>query len=191
MPVRTEIKSDVMTVYVDEPLFFNVSGFESAAMQAVSNTLADSKKDFELSIKTFDSKPAINSSLSKQQGQIVGRAWINDENYARLNFGTKDHVVGKSGKLMAFEGFELGYSKEEWKGIKRKTHVKVYKSKTAVGRLAAKAGYSWPGTQPIVRRGPWKVSGIEPRKFDEQIVAKNAPKFEKRVSDATVAALKK
>ena len=66
----------------------------------------------------------------------------------------------------------------------------IYKPKTSPGRIASKPGFPMVGTQMLIRRGPWPVSGIEPRKFDEQIAAAVGPGFIEKTNKAVELAMK-
>jgi hypothetical protein len=87
-----------------------------------------------------------------------------------MNEGTSDHMVpkGRKGRM----AFRPGYTR-----------------KTRVGRIASSGGGAH-GPR-IVRHGQWIVRGIEARKYDELIAAKNQPVLNRKAQAALNAALTK
>ena len=87
-----------------------------------------------------------------------------------LNEGTKAHWVPKGG--VATMAFSPGY-----------------KAKTRRGKLSSGAG--GPRGNRIVRRGRWRVSGIEARDWDETLAKERRKPFKKATNDAIARGTKK
>lgn len=125
---------------------------------ATVNTVLDQvEKDYAATYRTFTHKPKFIKEKAKLVGSVViGAEYTEDKNYARLNDGTRDHMVGRNRQLMAF-------------------HPK-YQCKTVPGHIGSGRGGPLVGTGPrgahggkVVARGPWRVRGIASREFDEVI----------------------
>lgn len=162
-----------ITVTIPDELLNLSASLEKAAINAVNTTVRAVHADFESSVTHFVHKPAFHEELAKVQGDIVrGSVWTDDENYVRLSNGTTAHDVG-AGRLMRF----LGYGRTLYgtKANPKMKGVRVYKPKSIPGQIRSVPGFPMPGTQPIVRRGPWNVRGIEPRNYDQLIADKNQP----------------
>jgi hypothetical protein len=125
---------------------------------ATVNVVLDQvEKDYAATYATFTHKPVFVKEKAKLVGTVViGAEWTVDENYARLNDGTRRHQVGLGRQLMAY-------------------HPR-YQRKTVPGHIGSGRGGPLVGTGPrgahggkLIARGPWWVSGIEPGRFDEVI----------------------
>ena len=125
---------------------------------ATVNVVLDQvEKDYAATYATFTHKPTFVKERAKLVGTVViGAEWTVDENYARLNDGTRRHQVGRSRQLMAF-------------------HPRR-QNKTVPGHIGSGRGGPLVGTGTrgahggkVVARGPWWVGGITPRKFDEVV----------------------
>ena len=156
------------------------------SMESVVNKVVDSfEADFKSSVQHFseNSKPTWRKQTATWKGKVVeGSFGTSNPNYVRLSEGTSAHSVGTSGGLMAF----YGYDRKLYTG----KGMRTYKPKTEPGRIASKPGFPLPGTQRIVRRGPWTVKGIEPRHYDELIVEHNRPYADKLIADIIKSASK-
>ena len=138
-------------------LVFSPAQLERGCLDAVNQVLDQADKDFALTYATFTTKPVFTKVPARNQaGVITGETFTTDENYRRLDQGTTAHNVGQSRQFMAF-------------------HPKR-QNKTIPGYIGSQRGGPLVGTGPrgkhgakLVRRGPWKVSGIEPRKFSETV----------------------
>jgi len=125
---------------------------------ATVNVVVDQvEHDYAATYRTFTHKPKFVKEKAKLVGTvIIGSSYTQDENYARLNDGTKSHMVGRNRQLMAF------YPR--------------YQQKTVPGHIGSGRGGPLRGTGSrgahggkVVARGPWRVRGIVPRKFDEAV----------------------
>ena len=87
-----------------------------------------------------------------------------------LNEGTKAHMVPKSG--VATMSFHPRYA-----------------AKTRPGRLSSKAG--GPRGKRITRRGRWRVSGIDARKWDEALAKQRRRPFGKSMAQGMKVGSKK
>ncbi len=125
---------------------------------------------FAESVRDFNHKPPIRSAYSNPGGNYAVTTTVSDENYARLNNGTKDHLVGQPGKRMSFHG----YPKNVVSAVGGK--VKVYNPKTHPGSIPSTPGGPIP-TGKVAPYGPWRVKGIKPRKYDELILKRESPKI--------------
>ena len=116
---------------------------------ATVNVVLDQvEKDYAATYATWDHRPVFVKEKAKLVGTVViGAEWTVDENYARLNEGTDDHTVGRNRQWMAF--------------------YPGYKQKTAPVHIGSRRGGPFGGK--VIARGPWRVSGIAPRRFQEAI----------------------
>ena len=155
------------------PMQSLVADIEKSIIDAVNTTLDSVEKDFQSSVQHFTHKPTFTKERATVKGsEISGRVFTNDENYGHLNNGTSTHAVG-AGRLMRFNGFSR--TLYGTKSAPKMQGVKVYKPKSIPGQIASVPGFPIGGTQPIVRRGPWTVKGIDPRRYDLLIRDKNFP----------------
>lgn len=115
------------------------------------------EQDYTATCRTFTRKPKFVKQKAKLTGSIViGAVYTENENYTRLNDGTKRHQVGLNRQLMAY------YPR--------------YQCKTVPGHIGSGKGGPLIGTGSrgahggkLIARGPWWVGGITPRKFDEVV----------------------
>jgi hypothetical protein len=127
--------------------------FDTAALKAKLTALVDrvndsSHRDFEATCETFEHKPKWKvERAAERDGVISASTSTDDENYARLNDGTDDHLVGRSGQWMSFRP--------------------GYVSKTTPMVLGSNPG-RYSGTRQRAK-GPWTVRGIEAREFDKAV----------------------
>lgn len=139
-----------------------------AAARAVNTTLDQVDKHFQDTCSTFNHKPTFHKEYANYSNNIVkATEWTDDENYVRLNYGTSNHAVGRGGQYMSF--------------------YPEYRRKTSPGRIKASTGGPLGKRQRA--KGPWIVSGIEARKFDETI-ANHARPFLRRVIELELRKLK-
>jgi len=110
--------------------------------------------DFQNTARDFTHKPSFTREGPTRRGSI---AWVSvfttDRNYARLSEGTRAHFVGTRRQKMSF-------------------HT-GYRSKTSPFPHSARSRPGGAYGPKIVRKGPWRVSGIQPRLF-EFVVASHA-----------------
>jgi len=125
---------------------------------ATVNVIVDQvERDYAATYRTFTHKPKFTKERAKLVGSVViGSSYTQDENYTRLNDGTRAHIVGQNRQLMAF-------------------HPR-YQRKTVPGHIGSGRGGPLRGTGSrgafggkVIARGPWRVRGITPGKFDEVI----------------------
>jgi len=154
---------------------FDVKSLREGLLSAMRNSADEAQDLFKSSVYHFDDKPQVRKRITKSKKANFARIWIRDPRYYRISKGTKKHKVGVGGRLMRFRGYNLATNKTVKIGLGANKHI--YKPKTQPGRIASTPGFPMVGTQWVVARGPWPVSGIEPRKFDEQILAAVKPGF--------------
>jgi len=125
---------------------------------ATVNVIVDQvEKDYAATYRTFTHKPKFIKERAKLVSSVViGAVYTDDENYARLNYGTSAHMVGRNRQLMAF-------------------HPRR-QNKTVPGHIGSGRGGPLIGTGSrgahggkVVARGPWRVRGIVPREFQEVV----------------------
>lgn len=125
---------------------------------ATANVVLDQvEQDYAATYRTFTHKPKFVKERAKLVSSVVvGTVYTEDENYARLNYGTRAHMVGRNRQLMAY--------------------FPRYQQKTVPGHIGSGKGGplrgtgsrgSWGGK--YVARGPWRVRGIVPREFQEVV----------------------
>jgi len=125
---------------------------------ATVNVIVDQvERDYAATYRTFTHKPKFVKERAKLVGSVViGAAWTENVNYARLDGGTSAHMVGQNRQLMAF-------------------HPRR-QNKTVPGHIGSGRGGPLVGTGSrgahggkVMARGPWRVRGITPRKFQEAV----------------------
>jgi hypothetical protein len=140
-----------------ENLVFSTAQLERGCLDTVNQVLDQADKDFAQTYSTFTTKPTFTKVPARNQsGVIRGEVFTTNENYRRLDQGTTKHDVGLRRQLMAFHP--------------------ARQNKTIPGYVGSQRGGPLVGTGPrgkhgakLVRRGPWEVGGIEPRKFSETV----------------------
>ena len=95
------------------PLPFDHQKVERAVSLAVDATLRSIKQDFERSCATFRHKPRFQTTYYRRKDLIAGEVFTVDENYSRLNHGTRPRVI-RSSKVMRFRP---GYSPKTRPGL--------------------------------------------------------------------------
>ena len=178
-----------MAITVKAPkILFDVPAFR-AGLEKVLNASADeAEAHFKSSIQHFRNPPNVYKKFTTGSNFIRATIGIRDKKYAMQNNGTTTHEVGVGGKYMRFPGFLMPPNTTVKGGLGANKHL--YKPKTSPNRIASKPGFPMVGTQMLIRRGPWPVSGIEPRKFDKQIAAAVGPGFIKNANKAIKLAMK-
>lgn len=148
-----------VTFKMPEKLFPTVKDARVAATKAVNTAVRASKRDFDDTIATFsnDSKFAFKVQRAHTIGATVeGSVSTTNENYRRLNDGTRRHLVGKGGKWMSY--------------------MSTYMPKTYLfGKFRSRSG--GPGGTRQRAKGPWYVEGIEKRNYSYWISLKHRDKF--------------
>lgn len=120
--------------------------------RAITNTLNSTaqavKVDFNVTVQTFAEKPTFAITSPTQYQRQVS---TDDENYARLNDGTRPHEIrpGPSGVLV----FQTPFS-----------------SKTVPNQIMSRAGRQ--GGNTVFIRKPIQHPGTAPRAFDTAIAKK-------------------
>lgn len=116
---------------------------------ATVNVILDQvEKDYAATYRTFTHRPKFVKEKARLVGTVVvGAEYTQDENYARLDQGTRDHIVGRNRQWMKFSP--------------------GYRQKTTPGYIGSSRG--GPFGNKVVARGPWRVSGITPRRFQEVV----------------------
>jgi len=127
---------------------------ENNAMKVLGEIGNTMFTDFQNTAKDFTHKPSFTKKGPIRRGSI---AWVSvfttDRNYVRLSEGTRAHMVGTRRQKMSFRP-----------GYRRKTMPFPHSARSRPGGAFGAR---------IVRQGPWRVSGIQPRLF-EFVVASHA-----------------
>ena len=146
------------------PDILNPKKLNAAGIRAVNATLDAIEKDFDSSVKDFNTKPEFRVIKARLEGSVIrGSVGTSEENYTRLNFGTPAHMVPKSGP-------------------RRMAYRAQYRRKTKPGRIASNPG--GPSGGRIVRFGQWRIRGIDAMNYDTMIATKNQPVLEQNVNVA-------
>ena len=167
---------------------FDVPALRAGLDKVLTDTADEAEAYFQSSIQHFTNPPSVYKRITKGTNFNKAVIGINDAKYARLSNGTTTHQVGVGGKYMRFPGFLMPPNVTVKGGLGANKHL--YKPKTSPGRIASKPGFPMVGTQMLIRRGPWPVSGIEPRLFDVQIAAAVGPGFIENTNKAVALAMK-
>ena len=118
-------------------------------------------KVFKSTVKDFTTKPDFEKKVEIKPGKIEGSVLTSDENYKRLNDGTKPHVIlpKKPGGVLVF---------------------KInFKSKTTLTRLPSRRGFN---NAPVVFARKVNHPGFEPRNYEERVKKEVKPKFSKIIN---------
>lgn len=156
-------------------VIFDVKEFSDGLWAVLNDSADEAEVYFKSSVQHFSHPPAVYKKVGKSAKGYKAVIGINDKKYARISNGTDTHEVGVGGKLMRFPGFLMPPNVTVKGGLGANKHI--YKPKTSPDRIESAPGFPMVGTQWLIRRGPWPVSGIEPRKFDVQIRNAVAPGF--------------
>ena len=179
----------VQPITVKAPkMLFDVPVLRAGLEKVLANSADEAEAHFQLSVLHFRNPPNVYKRFTKGTNFNKAVIGIKDAKYARLSEGTTTHMVGVGGKYMRFPGFRMPPNVTVKGGLGANKHL--YKPKTSPNRIASKPGFPMVGTQMLIRRGPWPVSGIEPRKFDEQIAAAVGPGFIEKTNKAVELAMK-
>lgn len=129
---------------------------EKELQKAVAETAVKAKKLFDDSADTFADKPVFQVVLKNYTAQI----FTTNENYNRLNTGTKAHLISpKPGGVLVFPN--------------------AFGRKTNPGQLYAMGGYK--SSDLVFTKLPVLHPGFPPRKFDKQVVEQIQPELRKAV----------
>jgi len=165
-----------MAITVKAPkMLFDVPALRAGLEKVLAASADEAEAHFQSSVQHFRNPPPVFKKFTTGANFIRATIGIRDAKYAMLNNGTTTHEVGVGGKYMRFPGFLMPPNTTVKGGLGANKHL--YKPKTSPNRIASKPGFPMVGTQMLIRRGPWPVSGIEPRKFDVQIRNAVAPGF--------------
>ena len=167
---------------------FDVPALRAGLEKTLIAAADEAEAHFKSSVQHFKNPPNVYKRYTRGTNFTRVKIGIRDKKYAMLSNGTTTHQVGVGRKYMRFPGFNMPPNTTVKGGLGANKHL--YKPKTSPGRIASKPGFPMVGTQMIIRRGPWPVSGIEPRLFDEQIAAAVAPGFIKNTNKAVALAMK-
>jgi len=160
-----------VTLTETKPLV-DVKLFERGMAEAVKKTAQAVERDFIGTTRSWTHRPVFKTKYW-HGSRAVWRAyvWTDDENYARINFGTRGgYQIPRSGhrKVMAF-------------------HPK-YRAKSKPGSRVSIRGGSYG--KRIIRTGPFtRRKGIAPRQFDKQIAEYRLPYLQDYVDKAVAAAM--
>ena len=179
----------VQPITVKAPkMIFDVPAFRAGLEKVLVASADEAEEYFKSSVQHFTNPPNVFKRFTRGTNFSRATIGIRDKKYARLSEGTTTHKVGVGGKYMRFPGFLMPPNTTVKGGLGANKHL--YKPKTSPDRIASKPGFPMVGTQMLIRRGPWPVSGIEPRKFDEQIAAAVGPGFIENTNKAVELAMK-
>lgn len=116
------------------------------------------KKDFERTVKTWDSKPKFEKHVGFTKENLTIKVWTEDQKYAWVSEGTRGKPRVARGEGLAVDG--------KAKALK----LVPYIPKTSPDDIDAKPGGAEEG--PIIfRRYALNAGKITPRKFDELVYA--------------------
>lgn len=132
-------------------LVFSPAQLERGCLDVVNQVLDQADKDFAQTYATFTTKPVFTKVPARNQaGVITGETFTTDENYRRINDGTRWHMGGPTRK--------------------KAVSLRKRSPKTLPGKLRSRSG-SEREKRPV-RRGSWRVSGITPRHFDKLVATR-------------------
>lgn len=115
------------------------------------------KKDFERTVKTWDSKPRFEKRVGFTKNKLTIKVWTIDQKYAWVSKGTK-------AKPRVARGVGPGLIGKGAKALK----IVPYIAKTTGESLDARPGGAQEG--PIIfRRYALNAGEIKPRKFDDLV----------------------
>jgi len=167
---------------------FNLKDFQRDLLAVLNDTADEAVTLFKSSFKHWRHKPQVHKKIAKSARYNIAKIWIEDAQYARVNYGTKQHRVGLGGVLMRFSGYNLKIHRAVKTGLGANRYI--YKPKTSPDRIESAPGFPAVGTETIIRHGSWMVSGITPRRFDKQIANAIRPEFIKNTNKVIARAAK-
>jgi len=142
---------------VIKPGPFHSEVFRQRMVQAVQRTVDAAEKDFAETYKTFKRAPKFVKEIKISANYISGSVTTDDENYVRLNNGTKGpYLIPKAGKGLLV--FKAGYN-----------------AKTVPKTLIGRGGGAFGDT--VFMFGQVTHPGIEPRHWDIVVKDKETPWF--------------
>lgn len=126
---------------------------EHVIVAAMEKFLDDVEKDFESTVKDFNTKPVfVKTPVTVSNKVASGSVSTTDENYCRLNYGVPLHDVGRVGQVLTPQPYRA------------KTFPGVVQS-FGGGREGVKSARTWTPK--------WHRSYIDARHFDELIAAQH------------------
>lgn len=160
-----------LNVKVKLPKRFNLDAEKIATWlgEALNETTEEAKQLFAKTYATFDAKDVPSWEINRPNGQFTRRLSTTNENYVRLNNGTKAHLISPApGGVLKFPD--------------------AFGPKTMPGKLTSLSGYK--SNNFVFTRLPVLHPGFPAREFDKAVAKKIKPKFKKRVQDAFKRAVK-
>lgn len=144
------------------PTYYDEAAFVAAAERVLDKTGKDFLEGFDQSVDGWEHEVrfGVQSEINGRQARVI--VGTDDEIYGYVNHGTKPHDIKpkRKGRL----SFRTGY-----------------RAKTRRGSLRSGAGGAsgpWVSTKKTI-----KHPGTEPRNFDEEVVRRTKPKFERYCSE--------
>jgi hypothetical protein len=143
------------------PTYYDEAAFVAAAERILDKTGKDFRAGFEQSVEGWEHQVsfATQSQIEGKRARVI--VGTNDEIYGYVNHGTKPHEIKpkRKGRL----SFRTGY-----------------RAKTQRGSLRSGSGGAtgaWVSAKKV------QHPGTEPRNFDEEVVRRTKPKFERYCSE--------
>jgi hypothetical protein len=140
------------------PSSFNDKAIYASLVSGMNDVVDEANDVFQSTVKDFSSKPNFEKNVKTESNKISGSVLTDDENYRRLNYGTRPHVIRprRPGGMLVFRV--------------------PFKSKTTLTRLPSRAGSR--GNNVIFAR---KVNhpGFKARKYEDRVTSKMKKPFNK------------
>ena len=146
-----------------KPQRFKAAAIQKAVEHEAKMIADEVYLDFLLTVSKWSRQPKFDKLIQVGPESVEILVGTDNEIYRYVSGGTRDHYVPKT-------------------GVARMAFRPEYTAKTMPGLITSRSGGA--SGDLIVRTGRWKVSGIEPRKFEETIGKKWQPRFKKRMVDA-------
>jgi hypothetical protein len=134
-------------VILPKKLISNPAAMARAITNTLNGTALAIKADFEVTTQTWGDKPTFTIETPNQFERTIG---TDDENYIRLNDGTRAHVIWPHGKVLVFNT--------------------PFQSKTLPRSIASGPGHK--GGNKVITRGPVRHPGTAAREWDKAIAQK-------------------
>jgi hypothetical protein len=152
LPKRFDLDAGKMAVWLGE---------------ALNETVEEAQALFAKTSATFEDKPSLE--VNRPGGQFMRRLSTTNENYSRLNYGTKAHLISpKPGGILRFPS--------------------AFGPKTMPGQLFSLGGYK--SGDMVVTSLPVLNPGLPARGFDKAVAKAIKAKFRKRVQTAIKQSVK-
>jgi hypothetical protein len=152
------------------PKKFNDKAIYQQLVSGMEQVVDEGHELFQKTVKDFNSKPAFEKNVKAEENRIEGYVLTDDENYKRLDRGTKPHVIRpkRPGGMLVFR--------------------LPFRSKTGLHRLPSRKGSI--GKNVIFAR---KVNhpGFEARRYQERVSERMKRPFNRVIRTALNTGAKK